>query len=148
MRTIADLTLLAAWRLRPPDRPRREAPARVVLLSAARGDHEGDAAQRQDSREQVERTTRTLHVGANGELQLANVAGDIVVTAGGGNDVSVEIVKTARGRTDDDAQELLQLVQVESSSAADAPKSRLHTRRGRDAAQQSPQRQRLGRATT
>ena len=53
---------------------------------------------------------------------LANVSGDIVVTRGGGNEVSVEIIKTARGRTDDDARELLQLVQVEVVERGAAPK--------------------------
>ena len=63
--------------------------------------------------EQVERTTRSLKLGANGILGLANIAGDIVVTRGGGGDASVEIVKTARGRDVNDAREQLQLVQVE-----------------------------------
>jgi DUF4097 and DUF4098 domain-containing protein YvlB len=116
MRTILTVTMLAAMAAPAIAQDLRDkAPkARVVIREAvatAYRDH--DAAQRQDSREQVERTTRTLKVGANGELQLANVSGDIVVTRGGGNDVSVEIIKTAHGRTDDDAKELLQLVQVE-----------------------------------
>jgi hypothetical protein len=116
MRILLTLTLLAAAAAPATGQDHREKALRahvVIHEAIARAYHESDAAQRQDSREQVERTTRTLRVGANGELQLANVAGDIVVTRGGGNDVSVEIVKTARGRTDDDARELLQLVQVE-----------------------------------
>ena len=73
--------------------------------------------QRRDNRdnnreEQVERTTRTLKLGANGMLALGNIAGDIVVTRGG-TDATVEIVKTARGRDVNDAREMLQLVQVE-----------------------------------
>jgi hypothetical protein len=74
------------------------------------------AYQRRDTNnreEQVDRTTRTFRLGANGVLGLANVAGDIVVTRGGGSDVSVEIVKTARGRDQNDVREMLQLVQVE-----------------------------------
>ena len=67
--------------------------------------------QRQDSREQTERTTRTFRAGT--ELHLANVSGDITITRGSGNDIAVEIVKTARGRDDADARELLQLVRVE-----------------------------------
>ena len=74
--------------------------------------------QRRDNRdnnreEQVERTTRTLKLGASGVLALGNIAGDIVVTRGSGADATVEIVKTARGRDVNDARELLQLVQVE-----------------------------------
>ena len=112
MRTILTVTLLAAMAA-PSAAQDQRIEARVVIREAVAMARREAAAQRQDSREQVERTTRTLKVGANGELQLANVSGDIVVSRGGGNDVSVEIIKTARGRTDDDARELLQLVQVE-----------------------------------
>ena len=68
--------------------------------------------------EQVERTTRTLKMGANGVLGLGNIAGDIVVTRGGGADATVEIVKTARGRDRNDTAEQLQLVQVEVTESA------------------------------
>jgi hypothetical protein len=113
MRTILTVTLLAAMAV-PATAQDQRVEARVVIREAvARAYRERESAQRQDVREQVERTTRTLKVGANGELQLANISGDIVITRGGGNDVSVEIIKTARGRTDEDARELLQLVQVE-----------------------------------
>lgn len=69
---------------------------------------------RDDNREeQVERTTKTLRLGAGGVLELGNIAGDISVTRGGGTDATIEIVKTARGRDVDDARDMLQLVQVE-----------------------------------
>lgn len=66
-----------------------------------------------DRQEQTERVTRTLKIGSSGELDLANIAGDIVVTRGGGTEARIEIVKTARGRTVEDAREMLGLVQVE-----------------------------------
>ena len=73
-----------------------------------------EAYQRNQQREeQTDRTTRTLRIGANGELYLENIAGDIVITRGGDNDATVEIVKVARGRTADEARESLQLVQVD-----------------------------------
>jgi DUF4097 and DUF4098 domain-containing protein YvlB len=69
---------------------------------------------RDDGREeQVERTTKTLRLGQNGSLTLGNIAGDITVTRASGQDTTVEIVKTARGRDAADARELLQLVTVE-----------------------------------
>ena len=86
---------------------------RTLLIATVFAALAAPAAAQRDTREQVDRSTRTLKVGANGEVQLANVAGDIVVTRGGGNEVSVEIVKSARGRDDADARELLQMVQVE-----------------------------------
>ena len=69
------------------------------------------SSQRQDSRaEQTERTTRTFRGGQ--ELLLGNVAGDITITRGG-NEITVEVIETARGRDDADAKEMLQLVEVE-----------------------------------
>ena len=92
-------------RNRPPPRTPRLGSAATARSAPA------PPSQRQDSREQVERTTRTFRGGQ--ELQLANVSGDIVITRGGGNEIGVEIVKTARGRDDADLKELLQLVEVE-----------------------------------
>jgi DUF4097 and DUF4098 domain-containing protein YvlB len=62
--------------------------------------------------EQTDRQTRTFKVGAQGEIDVSNLAGDITVTRGGGNDAAVEIVKRARARTADEAREMLGLVQV------------------------------------
>jgi hypothetical protein len=61
---------------------------------------------------QTDRQTKTLKLGADGELALGNIAGDIVVTRATGGDATLEIVKTARGRTADEARESLGLVDV------------------------------------
>jgi Toastrack DUF4097 len=71
------------------------------------------AEQRNGSFLQTERISRTVRIGANGELDVANVAGDIVITRGAGNDAVIDIVKTGRGRSDADAKEVLQLVHVD-----------------------------------
>ena len=63
--------------------------------------------------EQTEQVTRTLKIGDSGELELRNLAGDITITRGGGNEVRVEAVKTARARTAEDAKEMLSLVTLE-----------------------------------
>jgi Toastrack DUF4097 len=63
--------------------------------------------------EQVDRTTRTVRVGANGELDVNNISGDIVLTRGSGQDATIEIIKTARADSADDVKELLGLVQVD-----------------------------------
>lgn len=68
---------------------------------------------RNEREEQTERFTKTLKIGANGELSVANIAGDIVISRSNGNEATVEVVKTARGQTVEDARQLLQLVQVE-----------------------------------
>ena len=66
-----------------------------------------------DREEQTERVTRTLKIGSSGELDVSNIAGDIVVTRGSGSEATIEIVKTARARTAEDARQMLGLVQVE-----------------------------------
>ena len=71
-----------------------------------------------DREEQTERITKTLRVGPNGQLDLANIAGDILVTRGNSTDAVIEAVKRARGRTVEDAREALQLVQVEIAERA------------------------------
>jgi hypothetical protein len=63
--------------------------------------------------EQTERQTRTLKLGQNGEVYISNIAGNISVVRGSGGEATLEIVKTARGRTVDDAREMLGLVQVD-----------------------------------
>lgn len=63
--------------------------------------------------EQTDRKTHSVKVGAGGSIELHNIAGDIVVTAGGGDTATIEVVKTARGSSDADARELLGLVPVE-----------------------------------
>jgi DUF4097 and DUF4098 domain-containing protein YvlB len=74
------------------------------------------AYQRGENRQELtDRTTRVLRIGASGELDVSNIAGDIVVTRNAGNEASVEIVKTARARTPEDAREMLGLVTVEVS---------------------------------
>lgn len=61
---------------------------------------------------QSDRQTRTLKLGPEGEIALNNIAGDIVVTRGSGNDATIEIVKTVRARTADDARAMLAAVEV------------------------------------
>ena len=68
--------------------------------------------QRNSGREAVDRSTKTFRIGATGDIDLGNIAGDIVVTRGSGGDVTIEVIKTARARTDEEANEALQLVQV------------------------------------
>ena len=52
----------------------------------------------QDRRnEETERISRRFKIGAAGRLGLANISGDIVVTAGAGDEVTLEAVKRTRG---------------------------------------------------
>jgi hypothetical protein len=60
--------------------------------------------------EVTENFSRTVRLGRNGAFDLANIAGDIVITGGGGDDVRIDAVKRARGR--DDAQGRMRLEDV------------------------------------
>src|SRR5687767_9579626 len=114
------LLALAAAAVLPRDAGAQVYPERLILkdkvrlIAAAYQRRDRD----NDREEQTERTTKTLRLGANGTLALGNIAGDIVVTRGGGADTVVEIVKTARGRDVNDARELLQLVPVDVTERA------------------------------
>ena len=102
-----------ATRLRVVDR-RVERVERVetVRRSASAGSEQ--SRQRRDEREtQTERLTRTVNIGANGEIELSNISGDVVVVRGGGTSAAIEVVKTARGASADEARAMLPLVQVD-----------------------------------
>jgi len=92
-------------------------PERIPSLVRVRAGQQGDR-QRQnrgqnDRDAQTERTTRTVRVGANGELDVANIAGDVTISRGSGPDAIIEIVKTAHGQSVEDARTMLGMVQVE-----------------------------------
>ena len=93
-------------------------PERLSITVKARTALEAAPAYQRRSRddnreEQTERTTKVIRLGADGLLALGNIAGDITVTRGSGSDATIEIVKTARGRTVEEAKEFLTLVPVE-----------------------------------
>jgi hypothetical protein len=93
-------------------------PERLSIAVKARTAIEAARAYQRRSRddnreEQTERTTKVIRLAADGSLALGNIAGDITVSRGGGSDATIEIVKTAKGRTAEDAKEQLALVPVE-----------------------------------
>ena len=72
-------------------------------------------SQRQDDRrfEQLETVSRSVKVGPQGELDLQNMSGGVIVTRGSGNELKIEAVKKARATSDEAAREMLQLVRVD-----------------------------------
>lgn len=93
-------------------------PERLSIAVKARSVVEAARAYQRRSRddnreEQTERSTKVLKLGTAGALGLSNIAGDIMVTRGDGSDATIEIAKTARGRTVEEAKEFLKLVPVE-----------------------------------
>jgi hypothetical protein len=109
-RTVICLTL-AALALSALPAPAQPAPGQVRAAVRERVSARSMLYQ-QGREEQVDRQTRTLKLGTDGELSLANIAGDIVITRGNGGDATLEIVKTARARTADEARSMLGLVDV------------------------------------
>lgn len=69
--------------------------------------------QRSGREEQTERFTKTVRVGADGELDIANISGDIIVSRGSGTDATIDVVKSARAATVEAAKEMLKLVEVD-----------------------------------
>jgi DUF4097 and DUF4098 domain-containing protein YvlB len=102
-----------------PERVRSVARARVEAAKVER-------YQRRDREEQTERFTKTVPLGANGQIDISNIAGDITVTRGGGSDATIEVTKVSRGRTVDDAREMLPLVSVEITERAGRVEVRTH----------------------
>src|SRR5687768_12454471 len=81
----------------------------TVRVQDRRVERERRAEQRRsDGREsQSERITRTVNIGPDGELDVSNVAGDIVVTRTGGTNATIDVVKTARAATEAEARAAL-----------------------------------------
>jgi hypothetical protein len=114
------LVALAAQLVLPAAARAQVYPERLAIAIKARTVEAAHAYQRRmrddnNREEQTERTTKVFRLGTDAALALGNIAGDITVTRGSGAETTIEIVKTARGRTPEDAKELLQLVRVDAT---------------------------------
>jgi hypothetical protein len=94
--------------------------ARERARAAAQQERQRAAAERRaraEARrgpEQTETFSRTLRIGRNGTFDLSNVAGDVVVTGGGGDEVRIDAIKRVRG-SQTDARGLLDAMQIQVS---------------------------------
>jgi DUF4097 and DUF4098 domain-containing protein YvlB len=70
---------------------------RIVLRDMVRTLRPGAYQGRNNGPEQTERFSRKVKIGRDGRFSLNNIAGDIVVTAGPSDEVSIEAVKKTRG---------------------------------------------------
>ena len=82
-------------------------PGSIDLQTRGRGNDNQNRSQ--DTRTEK----RSLAIGASGSLELRNYGGDITVTAGSGNEATVEIVRRARGRSDAEVKTALDEVTVQ-----------------------------------
>lgn len=103
---------------------------RVVSRTESKQPRVERYTRQQGNASQVETISRSFRIGANGEIDLQNIAGDIVVTRGGGNEVVIQAVKTARARSEADAKEALGLVQVDIIERAERIEARTRYPRG------------------
>jgi len=70
---------------------------RDVVREVASAGRPGGYQGRNNGPEQMERFSRKVRIGRDGRFSLSNISGDIVVTAGSGDEVSIEAVKRTRG---------------------------------------------------
>lgn len=70
---------------------------RIVLRDLVRPFKTGAYQGHNNGPEQSERFSRKVKIGRDGRVTLTNIAGDISVTAGTGDEVSIEAVKRTRG---------------------------------------------------
>lgn len=120
--TVIALLTLTALAAPASSAPAQPLPERIRTVVRERVETMRTMRYQQGREEQTDRQTRTVKIGAEGELTLANIAGDIVVTRGNGGEATIEVVKTSRARTMDEAREMLGLVTVsitERSGRAD-----------------------------
>ncbi|MCU1383888.1 MAG: hypothetical protein JWL71_2585 [Acidobacteria bacterium] len=92
---IAGLALSAAPALAQDDGPRLVPPhvVRDVIAGVRPGAYQG----RNSGPEQTEHFSRKVKIGRDGRFSLSNISGDITVTAGSGDEVSIDAVKRTRG---------------------------------------------------
>jgi len=70
---------------------------RLAFREMARNGKPSAYQGRNNGPEQTERFSRKVKIGRDGRFSVSNVSGDIVVTAGSGDEVSIEAVKRTRG---------------------------------------------------
>ena len=95
------MTLAAGTPTAAQNRPADAATVREAVRSAMREALGKDAPRAYQGRnqgpEQTERFSRKVRLGRDGRVSVSNIAGDIVVNAGSGEEVSIEAVKRTRG---------------------------------------------------
>jgi hypothetical protein len=88
---LAAAAMPAAAQPQPPD------PPRVVVRDTARPGTMRAYQGRDNGPEQTERFSRKVKLGRDGRVSLTNIAGDVTITAGSGDEVSIDAVKRTRG---------------------------------------------------
>jgi DUF4097 and DUF4098 domain-containing protein YvlB len=93
---VAGLALTAAGAAAQAP-PRVDVPPRVVMHDVAARVSTRAYQGRDRGPEQTDRFSRKIRLGRDGRVSVQNIAGDITVTAGSGDEMSIEAVKRTRG---------------------------------------------------
>jgi DUF4097 and DUF4098 domain-containing protein YvlB len=96
--------------------PRQAGPQQRREQEAERRRQAAERARERAERNWAEATepfSRMVPLGPGGTVDLQNIAGDIVVTGGGGSDVRIEAIRRARHPMDAEARRLLEEVRIE-----------------------------------
>ena len=89
------VTAAASAAAQPPLPPPPPDGSRVVARDAVRSERAYQG--RNNGPEQTERFSRKVKLGRDGRVSIANISGDVTVTAGSGDEVSIDAVKRTRG---------------------------------------------------
>ncbi|HKE87392.1 MAG TPA: DUF4097 family beta strand repeat-containing protein [Vicinamibacterales bacterium] len=87
----------------------------AAARAAAQAEREAERRRRQEARqgpEIAEQFSKTARLGRNGTFSLENVAGEITITGGGGNDVRVEATKRVRHPNEAQARAIMQALTI------------------------------------
>jgi DUF4097 and DUF4098 domain-containing protein YvlB len=97
MRLSSVLMLASLLAAMPPVASAQHRDERIVVHEKIRTSVARAYQGRDRGPEQTERFSRKVKVGRDGRVSIGNIAGDITVTGGTGDDVSIEAVKRTRG---------------------------------------------------
>jgi len=95
----------------------------TLAMREVAGDIRG-ARQRNFPASQTDKETRTFAIGTNGEFDVDNLSGDIRIVPGTGRNLTIEISRVSRGRTEAEAKAGLSRVRVETTHRGDRATAR------------------------
>lgn len=96
-----------------PGAPRVKVKTKRHAPGHAGAEDQDDRERRSRSTADGERLVQTHNVGEQGSLRVSNIAGDVIVSGGGGGEIRIEAVKRGRGRNDAEARSQLANVNVD-----------------------------------
>ena len=94
---LTPVMLLAAFAAGAVPALAQDAPPHLLAREVARAARTAAYQGRARGPEQTDRFSRKLKLGRDGRVSVSNISGDIVVTGGSGDEVSIDAVKRTRG---------------------------------------------------